>query len=60
MAWQVMTRRELILIAVIVFETTSQIQRFHDLKLECDERSVAQSHSNQYHTLPAVATAHDE
>jgi len=37
-----------ILIAVIGFGTTSQLQRFHDRKLACDERSVAQSHSNQY------------
>jgi len=49
------TAVQLILIAVIVLETTSQIQRFHDLKLECDERSVVQSHSNQYQPVECSA-----
>jgi len=38
----------LILIAVIGFGTTSQLRRFHDLQLACDERSAGKSHSNQY------------
>jgi len=52
---------------VIGFGTTSQLRRFHDLKLACDERSAVQSHSNQHRSsdtaggpkrsLPTAATA---
>jgi len=49
-----LTSTGIILIAVIVFGTASQLRRFHDLKLECEERSVAKSHSNQYNWCTAV------
>jgi len=40
---------------VIRFGTTSQLRRFHDLQLECDERSAGKSHSNQYqHANPPM------
>jgi len=41
----------LIVIAVSVFGTPSQIRWFHGLKLEFDEHSVVKSHSNHYQNL---------